>query len=68
MLFKILFFIIGFILLTLGNFYIIIYINLFSFGYTIVEYLEYLLTRYECYYVVIGLLLIIISLNMKGDK
>lgn len=65
---KIIFFILGFFLMVLGNFYIISYINLFSFGYTIGEYIAYILTRYECYYSVLGIILIILSIYMRGEK
>lgn len=68
MLYRIISFIIGFLLLTLGNFYIIIYINLFSFGYNIIDYLEYIIKRYECIYALLGIILIILAVYMKGDK
>ena len=66
MLFRIILFILGFFLMILGNFYIIIYINLFSFGYNIFEYFEYIFTSYECYYLLVGIILIIISIYKKG--
>lgn len=68
MLLKIIFFIIGFFLMVFGNFYIIIYINLFSFGYNIIEYLEFIFSRYECYCTIIGFIFIILAVYMKGDK
>lgn len=65
---RVVFFLIGFGLMTIGCSYIITYLNLFSFGYTLEEYLKYVLTRYECYYSVIGLLLITITIYYKGEK
>ena len=50
-----------------GTTYIILYINLFAFGYTIKEYLEFLFTRAEGYYLPIGMLLEIIGLNIRKD-
>lgn len=68
MLLRIILFLLGFFLMIWGNFYIIIYINLFSFGYTIGEYLEYLFTSYECYYAVVGFILVIISIYKRREK
>lgn len=68
MFFRIFLFILGFFLMLIGNFYIVVYINLFSFGYTISEYLEYIFTRYECYFSLIGIIFIILSVYKKGAK
>lgn len=68
MFFRVIVYIIGFLLAMLGNFYMLVYMNLFSFGYNIIEYLEYVFTRYECYYTVIGFILIMVAIMMKGDK
>lgn len=65
MFFRMILFIIGFFFMLYGNFYIFVYINLFSFGYTIIEYLEYIFTRYECYFSIIGIILIILSVYMR---
>lgn len=51
-----------------GITYIIIYINLFSFGYTIKEYLIFLSTTTEGYLLPIGILLELIGLNIRKDK
>lgn len=61
-------FLLGFILMVLGFFYVIIYVNLISFGYNIKEYFSYLTTRYECWSLILGLLIILISLFRKGKK
>lgn len=54
--------------MTYGLTYIIIYINLFSFGYTIKEYLIFLYTTTEGYLLPIGILLELIGLNIRKDK
>ena len=51
-----------------GITYLIIYINLFSFGYTIKEYLIFLFTRLEGYLLPTGILLEIIGLNIRKEK
>ena len=68
MLSKIVFFIIGFCLMVIGLSYIIVYKNLLTFGYSLNEYFEFLVTRYECWYFVRGLLIEIIVVNRKGKK
>ena len=65
---RILIFVIGFLLMIVGFSYIILYTNLISFGYTVAEYLSYLVTRYECYFTIIGLILVLISIFGKGIK
>ncbi len=61
-------FLIGFIFMIIGFAYFIIYINLLSFGYTIYEYLEYCISRYECLLLVIGFIIILITVFRKGKK
>lgn len=61
-------YVLGFILTVLGFSTIILYINLFSFGYNFKEYLMFLIKLPEFYYLIIGLILLNISLLKKGDK
>lgn len=68
MIIKILLIVLGYILMVYGITYIIVYINLFPFGYTIKEYLIFLLTTIEGYYLPLGMLLEIIGLNLRKDK
>ncbi len=63
---RIFFFLVGFGLMTIGCTYIITYLNLLSFGYTFSEYLSYISTRLECYYTLIGFL-IITTVIYKGE-
>lgn len=48
-----------------GFIYIILYINLFSLGYTIKDYLEYLFTKTEGYLLPVGLLLTTIGFSIR---
>ena len=68
MILKIMFFIIGFSMMTIGMAYIIVYSNLLTFGYSIKEYLLYIITRYECWYFIIGLIIITILIFRKGNN
>ena len=54
-------------MMVFGLSYILIYINLFSFGYNIKEYIQFLLQRYECYLLMGGLVVELIFLVRK-DK
>ena len=60
--------ILSFCMMVIGLTYILIYINLFTFGYTIKEYLEFILKRYECYLFVIGITLQIICFYHGKEK
>ena len=48
-----------------GNFFILIYINLLNSGYNITSFISYLFKRSDIYFVIIGLIMIIISLIRK---
>ena len=65
---RIILFLLGFGLMTIGSTYIITYLNLFSFGYTLKEYFLFILTRYECFYVLIGLTLVTITIYTERRK
>ena len=64
---KALLFLTGFGLMVVGFTYIIMYFNLFAMGYSIIDYLCFIITKLECLVLVVGLILIIISIY-KGDK
>ena len=58
---------IGYILMVIGLTYIIIYFNLFTFGYTIKEYLIFILKSFECNIFIIGFLIdTVIIFTWKG--
>lgn len=58
-------FIIGFILMLYGNFFIISYMNLLNAPYNIFEFILFLFSKKECYFVFIGLILILLSLRKR---
>ena len=57
---------IGIMLMIVGEVFIILYFNLFTFGYTIKEYLLFIISRWECYLFVIGLIIEIVMMG-KGQ-
>ena len=64
--FKIFIFLIGFGLTTIGLVYLILYLNLFTFGYNFFEYVNFIIRRIECINTFIGISLILISFNIGG--
>lgn len=69
MLFRIFIFLLGFGLSVIGFTYIISYLNLLDIGYNFNYYVHFICRRLECLYALIGIVLLIISINMpKGDN
>ena len=60
--------IIGFIFTTIGFFYVIVYSNLFTFGYSFKEYFLFMLKEFRSYFLPIGLILLAFALKGKGIK
>ncbi len=65
---KIFLFLLGFALMVLGLSTLILYINLFGFGYNFKEYICYIIKLPEFYYLIIGFVLLNVSILLKGDK
>lgn len=65
---KIFLFITGFGLMVLGFSTLILYINLFTFGYNFKEYVYYIIRLPEFYYLIFGFILINFSILNKGEK
>lgn len=68
MLFRVLLFLIGFGLTTIGFMYIIVYLNLISIGYNFLEYVNFIIRRIECLNAIIGIILMIVATNMGGKN
>lgn len=68
MLVKVFLFLFGFGLMVIGFSTLILYINLFSFGYNFKEYVNYVVKIPEFYYLIIGFLLLNASILLKGEK
>ena len=65
---RVFFFLLGFGLAVIGCSFIILYLNLTTMGYNFVNYVNFIFRRTECYYSVIGIVIMILSLTIKGDK
>ncbi len=65
---RVFFFLLGFGLSVIGFTYIIGYLNLLTMGYSILEYIQFIMKRYECIIAVIGLLMITLAIFKGGNK
>ena len=54
--------------MTLGFVYIILYLNLINTGYNFLEYVNFITGRIECYYTIIGFIIMNMAMYIKGDK
>ena len=51
---------------SVGLFFIILYLNLFTIGYTFLEYVYFIIRRVECNCFLLGILLLLVSIKKKG--
>jgi len=65
---RIFFFLFGFGLMTIGFVYIILYLNILSIGYNFSYYVNFISRRIECYFCIIGFIILNLSIYIKGDK
>ena len=65
---RIFFFLFGFGLMTIGFVYIILYLNILSIGYNFNYYVNFISRRIECYFSIIGFIILNLSIYIKGDK
>ena len=65
---RFLIFLFGFGLTVIGLSYIIIYLNLLSLGYNFLEYVNFIIRRIECLNLIFGIILMSISMLIKGGK
>lgn len=68
MLTRIFIFLIGFGLTVVGCVYIISYLNLLAIGYNFQEYVNFICSRVECIYALIGIILIALTIFIPGGK
>ena len=64
---RIFFFLLGFALMVIGTSYIILYLNLLTIGYNLSFYVNFITKRIECYYAIIGFIIILLTTLTKGD-
>ena len=65
---RIFFFLVGFALMVIGFSFLILYLNLLTIGYNLSVYVNFIIRRIECYYALIGFIIILLTIIIKGDK
>lgn len=65
---RIFFFLLGFGLMTIGFVYLILYLNILSVGYNFLYYVNFISRRVECYFTIIGFIILNLSIYIKGDR
>jgi len=66
--YRVFFFLIGFGLMVVGFTYIITYMNLMTMGYSFINYLEFILGRIECFFSLIGFMIVSIVIFTSGRR
>ena len=56
--YRLFFFMLGFGLMVIGSTYIITYLNMLTFGYSVSEYFNFIIRRYECLFAPLGFIII----------
>ena len=64
---RVFFFLLGFGLMVIGCSFIILYLNLTTMGYNFLEYVNFIIRRVECYFSIIGFIIMILSITLNGD-
>ena len=64
---RVFFFLLGFGLMVIGCSFIILYLNLTTVEYNFLEYVNFIIRRVECYFSIIGFIIMILSITLKGD-
>lgn len=65
---RIFFFLLGFGLTVIGCTYWVIYLNLLTIGYSLLEYFTFTFQHVECLFAVIGFMIMTISIFWKGEQ
>ena len=68
MLVRVFIFLTGFGLSVVGCIFIISYLNLLTIGYNFLEYVNFISRQLECLYFIVGIILMIITTILKGEK
>ena len=63
---RIIFFLFGFGLTTIGSIYIICYLNLLTIGYNFIDFVNFIIRRIECLNFIFGIIIMFLSINLGG--
>lgn len=65
---RVFFFLLGFGFSVIGFSFIILYLNLLTIGYNFINYVNFIIRRGECYFSIIGIMIMILSIVIKEKK
>ena len=68
MFFRIIIFFLGILFIVTGFISIILYLNLLTFGYSFLEYVNFIIRKFECLSLFIGLIIIWISIPRRKNE
>lgn len=68
MFFRVMLFLLGIVLSSLGLSFIVIYLNLLNMGYNFSEYVHFIISKWECLIIFVGFFFIFLSLYRKGSR
>ena len=68
MLIKSLMFIIGFILSSLSLTFLLLYINVLNIGYSFLDFINFIIRKWELYLFFVGIILMVISLRKEKNN
>lgn len=65
---RIFFFLFGFGMMVIGASFLILYLNLFTIGYSFLDYVNFIIRRPETYYLIVGFIILALTLILPGGK
>ena len=65
---RIIFFLFGFGLTTIGSVYIICYLNLLTIGYNFIDFVNFIIRRIECLNAAFGIIIMYLSITIGGKN
>lgn len=65
---RVFFFFVGFSLLVIGFTYFILYLNLFTFGYSLLDYINFIFGKYQTYLYFIGLIIVFSTIFIRKKE
>lgn len=66
--YKVLCFLLGFILVLIGNLYVFLYLSLLSIGYSFFRYLTFILSHFPGILIYVGTFLIFVAMYKGGNN
>lgn len=65
---RVFFFFVGFWFLIIGFTYLILYLNLLTFGYHLSDYIRFVFSKYQTFLFFVGLLMIIMTIYVRKKE